>query len=142
MDVKARVESVLKELGLKYSAAGEEDGVLRYQITMDEADNIGVEGLLYDAEEGVFFRLLAYVDEVQEGRELEQMGLLLTLNMDIPTGAFCLDDEEGVLLVTVNIPVNDLNPGIVSWVLEFLLVAQQVYFDEFYGPDEGDFPEG
>lgn len=141
MEAKAKIEAVLEELGLKFEAAGVEDGVHRYHITIDDSENIGVEGLLYDAEDGMFFRLLAYVDEVQADREIEQLSTLLALNMDIPTGAYCLDDEEDVLLVTVNIPVNDLNPGIISWVLEFLLVAQQVYFDEFYGTELEDLAE-
>lgn len=142
MDAIAKVKSVLQELALKFSENELEDGVHGFQITLDESEGIMVEGLVYEAEEGKFFRLLAYVDEVQAGREQEQMALLLTLNMDIPTGAYCLNEEDGILLVTVNIPVNDLNPGIVSWVMEFLLVAQQVYFDEFYGPEGGELAEG
>ena len=133
----ARVEGILSELGMSFEKHDpNEDGVIRYQMTIDDTEKIIIDGLLYDTEDGSFFRLISYVDELKEDDSLAQLKLLMLLNLDIPTGAFCMDDEDGAVLVTVNVPVQEMKPELLGWVVEFLLVAQQVYFDEFYGASE------
>jgi hypothetical protein len=134
----APITAALDALKLKYAHEKVEDGFDNFTITLDDAEGIEVTGLLYDGEDGSAFRLLGYVDELSQEQEAVQLKTLLALNGDLPTGAFCLDPEEGVVYVTVNLPVEAVEPKMLEWALEFTLVAQELYFQEFYG----DVPEG
>jgi hypothetical protein len=133
------VIKALDALKLKYQRETMEDGFERFDITIDDAEHLEATGILYQPDgEDAAFRLLGYVDEIAADKEVEQLRALLALNGDLPTGAFCLDPDEGVIFMTVNIPVDALNPEMLEWALEFLFVAQEMYFDEFYGEDVPD----
>ncbi|MCH7472762.1 YbjN domain-containing protein [bacterium] len=142
MEEIAKVNAVLDELGFPYSHEHVEENVEGYTITLDAGEDLELDGLLYETEDGAFFRLLAYVDEVSEERRLEQLTLLLALNGEMPTGAYCLDPEEMVVYTTVNVPVGELNSDLISWVFEFLFVSQEVYLREFYGDDAPEEAQG
>jgi hypothetical protein len=81
-------------------------------------------------------RLLSYVDELDPDNSTDQLRLLMTLNGDLPTGSFCLDPEEDIIYATVNVPLDQLNAEQLSWLVEFLLVAQEIY-DEELNPEGG-----
>jgi hypothetical protein len=134
----APITAALDALQLKYTHEKLEDGFESFTIRIDDTEEIEVTGILYDGEEGGAFRLLGYVDELNAEQETLQLKTLLALNGDLPTGAFCLDPEEGVIYVTVNLPVEAVEAKMLEWALEFTLVAQEIYFQEFYG----DAPEG
>ena len=140
----APITSALDALKLKYTHEKLEDGFESFTIRMDDSEELEVTGILYDSEEGAAFRLLGYVDELSADQESVQLKTLLALNGDLPTGAFCLDPEEGVIYVTVNLPLDAIKPEMLEWALEFLLVAQEIYFQEFYGdaPDGEELAQG
>ena len=139
-DIKP-VTDALTALELKYVHESVEEGVERFAITIDETEHVEATGLLYDSPEGAVFRLMGYVDEVQPDDELEQLRTLLTINVDLVTGAFCLDREENVIYATVSFPVNAVSKETIEWGLEFLLVAQDLYFQEFYEEDEEEIAQ-
>jgi hypothetical protein len=142
MEASKTVKKTIKDLGFNYEATpGQEPGTEVYDILVDEAENIEVNGLLYETEDGAFFRLMSYVDEINKDKPLEQLSLLMALNLDIPTGAYCLDPEDDVILATVNIPLAELTAELLGWVIEFLIVAQEVYFQEFYPVDPEKMPQ-
>lgn len=140
----APVTAALDALKLKYKHETLEDGFTSFVITLDDSEELEVNGILYDSEEGASFRLLGYVDELSTEQELVQLKTLLALNGDLPTGAFCLDPEEGVIYVTANLPIEAVTAETIDWMLEFLLIAQELYFQEFYGdtPDGEDIAQG
>ena len=143
MEAGKTVKKTISELGFKHEMnPGQEPGTEIYEIRIDEAENISVTGLLYETEEGAFFRLMSYVDEINKEKPMEQLTLLMALNLDIPTGAYCLDPEDDVILATVNIPMAELTAELLGWVIEFLIVAQEVYFQEFYPADPEKMPQG
>lgn len=140
METAKKIDGLIKELGFDFRRESGEEGIENYTITIDEAENLVVSGILYKTDEGVYLRITAYVDEVNEERPVDQLSLLLSLNLDIPTGAYCLDSEENVILVTVNIPATEATADLLGWVIEFMIVAQEVYYQEFYTAEE--LPQG
>jgi hypothetical protein len=142
MDGTAAVDSVLAKLELKFEHEPVGEDVVHYSITIDEDEDEVVDALLYHTEEGPFLRLYAYVDEVDEDNTLEQLKLVLVLNGDLPTGAFCLDPEEGVIDVTVNLPVSEMTPDLLSWMIEFCFIAREMYVGEAYPAPEDEIAQG
>jgi hypothetical protein len=142
MEETKTVDAALAQLGFKYKHEAIEEGVEHYEITVDEEENLVVSGILYKTEEGAYIRLLVYVDELSEEQPYEQLALLMTLNGDIPTGAYCLDHEEDSILVTVNVPVQEITVELLGWVVEFMFVAQEVYYEEYYPADAEDMAQG
>lgn len=140
MDSAKKLDGLIKELGFTFERKAGDEGIENYTIVIDEAENLAVSGVLYKTDEGEYIRLTAYVDEVNEERPVDQLSLLLSLNLDIPTGAYCLDAEENVVLVTVNIPASETTADLLGWVIEFMIVAQEVYYQEFYTSEE--MPQG
>jgi hypothetical protein len=136
------VTDALDALELKYGHEAVEDGVVRFDIVVDEAEHVEATGLLYDSPEGAVFRLMGYVDEVQPEDELDQLRTLLAINIDLVTGAYCLDREQNVVYATVSFPLDAVSKDTLDWGLEFLLMAQDLYFQEFYGEEEGDAAQG
>jgi len=137
MEGTATVNAILKDLELTYDHEIVEEGVEHYDIVVDPEEDLRVSGVLYTTDDGPYFRVLCYVDELDKDHGEEQLTKLMVLNCDIPTGAFCLDPDEGVILVTVNMPLGDLNAEFLSWTIEFCLAAQDIYFEEYY-PENGD----
>jgi hypothetical protein len=137
MDETATVNKILQKLELQFEHQQLDDDIAHYTITLDAEEDETVEALLYTTEEGSFFRLFAYVDEVDKEDALQQLKTVLMLNGDLPTGAFCLDPDEDVIDITVNLPLPGLTPEELSWMIEFCFVARQMYYDEVY-PQEGD----
>ena len=143
MESTERIKTAIGDLGFNFEISeSAEPGTEVYEIRVDDTEEISVTGLLYATEEGEFFRLMAYIDEISKDKPLEQLSLLMALNLDIPTGAYCLDPEEDVILATVNIPMGELSAELLGWVIEFLIVAQEVYFQEFYSLDDEGIAEG
>jgi len=130
----ARFEGLLGELKLPFEKEQVEEDLLRYAVKIDEAEGLEALALLYSTEDGEYVRLLGYVDELDPDNATEQLKLLLTLNGDLPTGSYCLDPEEEIIYATVNVPAAELNAEQLSWLVEFLLVAQEIY-DEEQNPD-------
>jgi hypothetical protein len=139
-DIKA-ITAVLDELQLKYEHKPVEEGVESFLITIDEAEHIEATGLLYDSPEGSVFRLMGYVDDVQPDDELEQLRCLLTINVDMVTGSYCLDRDENVIYATVSFPLDSVTKDTIDWGLEFLVAAQDLYFQEFYGDSEEEIAQ-
>jgi hypothetical protein len=126
----ARFDALLGELKLPFEREQIEPELVRYQLRIDEAEGIEAIALLYSTEDGQYVRLLSYVDELNSDEPVEQLKLLLTLNGDLPTGSYCLDPEEEIVYATVNAPLESLNAEQLSWLVEFLLVAQEIYDEE------------
>jgi hypothetical protein len=132
----SRFESLLSELKLPFEREQVEDDLTRFEIKIDEAEGLEAIALLYSTEDGEMVRLLSYVDELDPDAPNDQLRLLMTLNGDLPTGSFCLDPEEDIIYSTVNVPLEQLNAEQLSWLVEFLLVAQEIY-DEELNPEAG-----
>ncbi len=112
MDATAAVDTVLTKLELKFE---HEDSGRRCRALLDHDRRGRRRGCrtpcCITRKKGRFCASIAYVDEVDEDNTLEQLKLVLVLNGDLPTGAFCLDPEEGVIDVTVNLPVGETDAG-------------------------------
>jgi hypothetical protein len=132
----SRFETLLGELKLPFEREQVEDDLARFEIKIDEAEGLEAIALLYSTEDGEMVRLLSYVDELDPDNSTDQLRLLMTLNGDLPTGSFCLDPEEDIIYATVNVPLDQLNAEQLSWLVEFLLVAQEIY-DEELNPEGG-----
>lgn len=132
----SRFESLLGELKLPFEREQVEDDLARFEIKIDESEGLEAIALLYSTEDGEMVRLLSYVDELDSDSPVDQLRLLMTLNGDLPTGSFCLDPEEDIIYATVNVPLEQLNAEQLSWLVEFLLVAQEIY-DEELNPEGG-----
>jgi hypothetical protein len=144
MPTMETIAEALKTLGYKYAQQALEDGTEQYTITVDESEQLEVTGFLYHTDDGSYFRLMGYVDELSEDGTVPQLSLLLALNGDIPTGAFCMDPEEHVIYVTVNLPAAELTADLLGYMIDFLFWAQDLYYEEFY-PENGNgngFAEG
>ena len=138
-----RVTGALESLGLKHRTEKAEDGIDIFDIIIDEGDDIAVTGLLYQNDDGDFFRLLAYIDELSTEKPMEQLSILMALNGEVPYGAYCMDPMEQVIYFTINIPVDEAMPKVLGYLVDFLMVAQDVYDQEF--PDLGgeeELPQG
>jgi hypothetical protein len=133
----ARFEGLLGELKLPFTSEQVESDLTQYVIKVDESEGIEAIALVYKNDDGEFVRLLGYVDELDSESPTEQLRMLLALNGDLPTGAYCLDPEEDVIYATVNVPLEELGAEQLSWLVEFLLVAQEIY-DEEMGPEGPD----
>lgn len=142
MEETAAVNKLLAKLELKYEQQQLDEDIAHYAITLDAEEDETIEALLYTTEEGSFLRLFAYVDEVDSESALEQLKTVLMLNGDLPTGAFCLDPDEDVIDITVNLPLPGLTPEELSWMIEFCFVARQMYYDEVYPQDEDEIAKG
>ena len=142
MDTTAAIDKLLGQLEMKFEHEEVGEDVVHYAITIDEDEEEIIDALLYQTEEGPFLRLYAYVDDVDEDHTLEQLKLVLVLNGDLPTGAFCLDAEEGVIDITVNIPVSELSPDLLGWMIEFCFVAREMYMTDAYPSDDDDIAQG
>ena len=131
----ARFESLLGELKLPFTREEVEADLTRFEVKLDEAEGLEAIALVYGTEDGEMVRLLSYVGELDPDAPLDQLRLLLTLNGDLPTGSFCLDPEEDIVYATVNVPLAQLDAEQLSWMVEFLLVAQEIYDEELNGPE-------
>jgi hypothetical protein len=134
----SRFEGLLGELKLPFEREQVEDDLTRFEIRIDEAEGLEAIALLYSTEDGEMVRLLSYVDELDPDKPNDQLRLLMTLNGDLPTGSFCLDPEEDIIYATVNVPLEQLDAEQLSWLVEFLLVAQEIYDEELNGESGGD----
>lgn len=132
------VMDMLSQLELKYDHGTVDESMEFFEITLDESEGLNVTGLLYEAEEGAAFRLLAYMDDLEEDDALEQLSLLMALNGEIPVGAFCMDPEQQVIYSTVNLPIADLEPELLSWLLEYIFAVQNLYYQEYGMRDDGE----
>jgi hypothetical protein len=138
----AAIKTLLDELKLPYTSEQVESDLVSYTIRVDEAENIEVTALVYDTEEGTYLRLMSYVDELDPAAALEQLKVLMTLNGELPVGAYCMDPDEEVIYATVNSPVAELDAEYLSWLIEFLLVAQEIYDQELSGEGPEVVAEG
>jgi len=132
------IKDMLSKLELKFDHGSVDESMEFFEIALDESEGLNVTGLLYEAEEGAAFRLLAFMDDLDEQEALEQLSLLMALNGEIPVGAFCMDPEQQVIYSTVNLPVADLEPDLLSWLLEYVFAVQNLYFQEYGLEDEGE----
>jgi hypothetical protein len=142
MEVAGTIGEALKQLGFKFEQETMEDGAERFLIVVDESEELEVTGVAYLSDDGTYFRLLAYVDELSEDGAIAQLTTLMALNGELPTGAFCMDPEEHVIYVTVNLPAAEITADMLGFMIDFLFFAQDVYYEEQY-PEHGDgLPEG
>jgi hypothetical protein len=132
MKESTHIDALLNELGFVFEREQLEEDLIHYEITVDAGEQLTVTAFLYRTPDGAYFRLQAYVDELNEDDPLKQLTQVLALNGDLPTGSFCLDTEENFIYVTVNMPAHEITPDMLGWVIEFLFVAQEVYYQEFY----------
>jgi len=133
-----KIIAMLDELEMKYEQGSVDESMEFFEIALDESEGLNATGLLYETDEGPAFRLLAFMDELDDSNPLEQLSLLMALNGEIPVGAFCMDPEEQVVYSTVNLPLDDLNPELLSWLLEYVFAVQNLYFQEYGLLDEGE----
>jgi hypothetical protein len=138
MEETTAISAALTELGFKFAHVPIEDGVERFDITIDEAEELEVGAILYQTDEGTFLRLMAYVDELSEDDPLAQLTLLMALNGNVPTGAFCMDPAEKVIYATVNIPAEEISSNLLGYMIDLMMIIQEIYFQEYYEdePDE------
>lgn len=136
-----QIDALLNELGFAFQHEQIEEDLIHYEITVDAGEELTVTAFLYNSPDGVYLRLQAYVDELSGDDPLRQLSQVLELNGDLPTGAFCLDPDESFIYVTVNLPVAGLVPEMLGWVIEFLFVAQEVYYQEFYPVEPEDLKD-
>ncbi len=136
-----QIDALLNELGFAYEHEQLEEDLIHYEITVDAGEQLTVTAFLYNSPDGVYFRLQAYVDELSGEDPLRQLTQVLALNGDLPTGAFCLDPDENFIYITVNMPAADITPELLGWVIEFLFVAQEVYYQEFYPVEPEDLED-
>jgi hypothetical protein len=137
MQVTETIGDALKQLGFKYEHETIEDGAERFLIMVDESEELEVTGIAYTSDDGTYFRLLAYVDELSEDGAMAQLTTLMALNGELPTGAFCMDPEEHVIYVTVNLPAAEITAEMLGYMIDFLFFAQDAYYEEQY-PEHGD----
>jgi len=142
MEPIKRVTSALEEIGLKHRHEETEEKIEFFEIIIDESEDVAVTGLLYTNDDGSFFRLLAYIDELSPDAPLEQLSLLMALNGEVPYGAYCMDPMEQVVYFTINIPVDEAMPKVLGYLVDFLIVAQDVYDQEFPAGGEEELPQG
>lgn len=136
------VSLALDGLGFKHRHEATADSIEYFEIVIDEGEEIAVSGLLYDNEDGSFFRLLAYIDELSEDKPLEQLSVLMALNGEVPYGAYCMDPLEQVIYFTINMPVDEALPKVLAFLIDFLLVSQDVYDQEYPSEDDAEIPQG
>jgi hypothetical protein len=132
------ITKLINDLELQFEHGTVDENMEFFEITIDESEGLNVSGLLYEAEEGAAFRLLAYMDELDEDHALDQLSLLMALNGELPIGAFCMDPEEQIIYSTVNLPVSDLTAELLSWLLEYVFAVQDFYYQEYATVDEGE----
>lgn len=137
MQLAATISDALKELGFKFQQETLEDSAERFLIMVDESEELEVTGILYQSDDGTYFRLLAYVDELSEDNALNQLTTLMALNGEIPTGAFCMDPEEHVIYITVNLPAAECTSELLGYMIDFLFFGQDLYYEEQY-PEHSD----
>jgi len=147
---KKRFEELLGELELSWSSTDGEDGLALYNIVIDAENDLELTAVMYGGEDGdgeegspgepdeFFVRLLAYVDELSVDTPLDQLSLLMKLNCELPTGAYCMNPVDNVIYATMNIPVSDLSVESLDWAMDFLLDCQSIFFYEYYGDEDGD----
>jgi hypothetical protein len=139
---KKKFEELLRLLELSWSDSDGEDGLVLYNIVIDADDDLELTAVMYgDAEEGIFVRLLAYVDELSPDDPLEQLSTLMKLNCELPAGTYCMNPVDNVIYATMNIPLDELDAESLDWGMDFLLDCQSIFFSEFYGDEEGG-PDG
>jgi hypothetical protein len=136
------VIDALNELGYSFKQVPVEDDAVRFDITVDQGEDLGVVALLYRVNGEAGLRLMAYVDEVSKDEPLEHLRDVLALNGDLPLGAYCLDPEEDLIYVTLNMPLEEMNADNLAFMVEALLAAQEFYFLEFYEEDLQPEAEG
>lgn len=142
MKETARMQELLNQLELKYTFRVLSDVIEEFEIVVDVEDDLRLSGLLYRAEEEVYFRLYGYIDELDKDNAVEQLSKLMALNLDIPTGAYCLDPDEGVIMITINMPFDSLTPDYLSWGIEFCITSQEIFYDEYYPETPEDIAQG
>ena len=142
MNETENIIAALNELGYTFNQLQVDEDAVRFDITVDPGEELGVVGLLYRINGEWGFRLMAHIDELDKEQPLAQLKNVMSLNGDIPLGAYCLDPEEDLLYVTVNVPFEDISADNLAFLVEALLAAQEFYYLEFYGDDDGEMPEG
>ncbi|MBN2080793.1 hypothetical protein JW859_01165 [bacterium] len=138
MNKSQQIREMLEALSLNYEHNVLDEHMESFDIILDEAEDLVATGLLYETDEGEAFRLLAYMDHLDEDNALEQLSLLMAINGELPLGAYCMDPEEQAIYSTVNLPLADLNQEMLGWLLEYIFAAQDLYFQEFATEDDGD----
>ena len=142
MKETARLQELLSQLEFKYTYRKLNEDIEEFEIVVDAEDDLRLSGLLYHADEECFFRLYGYVDELDKDNALEQLSKLMALNLDMPAGAYCLDAEEEVVLVTLNMAFGTLTPESLSWGIEFCVASQDIFYDEYYPEEPEDIAKG
>jgi hypothetical protein len=138
------VEAALAQLKLNHERSQLEPDLIRFDIKVDESEDLEVAGMLFRTEDGVYFRLMGYVDEMDDANAIEQLKMLLALNGELPMGCYCMDPEEEIIYATVNLPLDNVQPEMLSWCIEFIFAAQEIY-DQEMDPVEngnGDLAQG
>jgi len=133
----ANINAMLEELKLRFSLEQVEPDLIRYDIQLEDVEDLQVTGLLYQTDGGTGFRLMCYIDDLSEDQALAQLKLLMALNGELPMGAFCMDPEEGAVFMTLNARLEDLNAEGLGECFEYLLLGMDIYDQEFY-PGGGD----
>jgi hypothetical protein len=136
-----QIEATLAQLKLRAERSRLEPDLVRFDIKVDESEDLEVAGMLYSTEDGTYFRLMGYVDEMDEAGAVDQLKLLLALNGDLPMGCFCMDPEEEIIYATVNLPLENVNEEMLSWCIEFIFAAQDLYDQELLPGENGDLAE-
>jgi hypothetical protein len=137
-----KMQDILNQLELKYTFRKLNDEIEEYEITVDAEEDLRLSALHYHAEEETYVRLYGYVDELDDENAMEQLSKLLSLNLDIPAGAYCLDTEEGIIMITINLPFESLTPDYLSWAIEFCITSQDIFYSEYYPEDPEEIAKG
>jgi hypothetical protein len=140
MEPAAALEALLTELSVSFKKEEEEEGILRWEISPDDADGEVFTGILYPTDEGHYLRLMAYVGELPMEDSLPMLKELLAMNGELPAGAYCMDPDEEIVYATVNMPMKELKSAQLGEALELLFLAQDL-FDQTFFPEGGDQPE-
>jgi hypothetical protein len=141
-DAMAKLETVLQGMQLKFERQEVTEDIMAYALQVNPEEDEIVDALLYENEDGQYLRLVSYVDELDEDHALDQLTKLMTLNGEIPTGAYCLDPESGVVEITVNLDLGNVTAEALGDMLEFCFTARDFFYDEYYPEDADDVAKG
>jgi len=136
MEAAEKVEAAFKELGFTAESKQVADQIMAYEIAVDPDEDIYLTGMLVTEEEESDFRLLAFVDELDQEKALDQLKAVMGLNGELPAGAYCMDPFEDIIYATVNIRFAEFSAAKLASAVELLLFAQNVYDQEFYPTKE------
>jgi hypothetical protein len=141
MDRLATIRESFAQLGLTYRVLEPADDLVVVDGFEEEGGDAVVSCMLFTDLEADLLRVFVYVDELADTDPLMQLKLVMTLNGELTTGAFCLDPEEETLYTTITLPAAEVTPGMLNWLINMLFDARDLYYEEFLASDEEPIAE-